>query len=84
MTFYFHYTNLTIISFCNIELTMGIQVKVNSILGGGLLISLIAYFGGIHTHNPSLSEAAWPFVILFVAVWGIFIALTIIRNISSL
>jgi hypothetical protein len=62
---------------------MGINFTPSSTLGFGVAISLVVYFGGIYLGRPSLSDAAKPFVILFVGVWAIFIGLSVIRNIAS-
>lgn len=64
--------------------TMGLKVNVQSTLGGGLLLSLIAYFGGTYAGRPELTELARPFVFIFGAIWGIFILFTLIRNFRSL
>jgi hypothetical protein len=62
---------------------MVVDFSPSSILGFGVAISLLAYFGGSYLGSPSLVEAAKPFVMLFVGIWVIFIGLTVARNVAS-
>jgi hypothetical protein len=63
---------------------MGIEFKTNSLLGFVVAVSLIAYYYGIYSNNEKLSSAALPILEIFGVIWGIFILLTIIRNIRKL
>jgi len=56
----------------------------SSILGFGVVISLVAYFGGKYASNPALSNAAFPFVVLFVGVWVIYIGFSVFRSVQSI
>ena len=63
---------------------MGINYKANSLLGFVFAVSLVVYYYGIYAHIPELSSAAEPFLWIFGAIWGCFIALTIVRNAKKL
>jgi len=63
---------------------MGLNVSVNSTLGGGLLLSLIALYGGNATHNQDLIDAATPAAWIFGIVWAAFVLLSLARNVRSL
>ncbi len=63
---------------------MGLNVSVNSTLGGGLLLSLIALYGGNATGNQDLVDAATPAAWIFGALWAAFVLLSLFRNIRSL
>jgi hypothetical protein len=64
---------------------VGFIVKINSTLGAGFLLSLAVYFFAIYANSPALANAAWPFVLIFGGVWGVFVLFTLVgRAISFL
>lgn len=63
---------------------MGIDFKANSLLAFVVAVSLVAYYYGIYSNNEKLSNAALPILEIFGVIWGIFILLTIARNIKKL
>lgn len=63
---------------------MGIDFKAHSLLAFVIAVSLMAYYYGIYIDNEELSNAALPILLIFGVIWGIFILLTIIRNIKKL
>jgi hypothetical protein len=63
---------------------MGIDFKANSLLAFVVSVSLIAYYYGIYSNNEKLSSAALPILEIFGVIWGIFLLLTIVRNIKKL
>lgn len=63
---------------------MGIEFRAHSLLAFVIAVSLIAYYYGIYIDNEKLSNAALPILAIFGFIWGIFIVLTIIRNIKKL
>jgi hypothetical protein len=62
---------------------MGIEYRAHSLLGFVFAVSLIAYYYGKYSHNEELSSAALPILEIFGVIWGIFIILTIARNIKK-
>jgi hypothetical protein len=63
---------------------MGIEFRAHSLLAFVIAVSLIAYYYGIYSHNEELTNAALPILEIFGVIWGIFIVLTIARNIKKL
>ncbi len=61
-----------------------VDYRANSLLAFVFAISLIVYYYGIYSNRPALSSAAEPFLIIFGVIWGVFILLTIARNIRKL
>lgn len=63
---------------------MGIDFKANSLLAFVFAVSLIVYYYGIYANNDKLVSASLPFLEIFGVVWGVFILLTIVRNVKKL
>ncbi len=63
---------------------MGIEFKAHSLLAFVIAVSLIVYYYGIYTDNEKLVNAALPILVIFGVIWGIFVLLTIVRNIKKL
>lgn len=61
----------------------GFIVKINCTLGAGFLLSLALYFFAVHANSPALAHAAWPFVLIFGGVWGIFVLFTLVGRAMS-
>lgn len=58
----------------------GVNVAINSTLGAGFLLSLAAFFYGKDSRNQQLVDGAVPFLWIFGVIWGIFVLLSIFRN----
>lgn len=61
---------------------MAVNIAINSTLGAGLLLSLAAFFYGKSTDNQALVDGAEPFLWIFGIVWGIFVLMSIVRNLK--
>ena len=63
---------------------MGIDYKPHSLLAFIVAVSLLAYYYGIYSNNEELAGAALPILQISGVIWGIFILLTLVRNIKKL
>ena len=63
---------------------LGISFKANSTLAFVFAISLVTYYIGVYSGNSNLSSAALPFVEIFGLVWGLFIVLSLTRNVKGI
>ena len=69
---------------------VGILFKANSTLGALIVISLVAWLGGIamketnEAIGSSIVNVASPIFIITFAIWIIFILLTLVRNVRKL
>lgn len=61
-----------------------VTYTAHSLLAFVVAVSLLAYYYGIYINNANLSNAALPILVIFGFIWGIFIVLTLIRNIRRL
>lgn len=42
------------------------------------MLSLAVYYFAVYEEVIALEDAAWPFVLIFGVVWGVFVAFTIV------
>lgn len=73
-----------LIDFLYYPTNMGINFKPHSLLAFIVAVSLITYFFGIYIDNEELTNAALPILQISGVIWGIFIFLTLARNIKKL